>query len=335
MLTANNSSSAKKRRPSPSPKSKSPGRSNSTGTQQTNKKGVLSPSPKRYRSATPSRVSSSSTLKVKDEQQSDVWTPTNYSNAEWIYRTWIGPALVLFLSPFFVQLASLAMLKTNGSIMDVVFNYKSSFRELFVEAFPAPNQRVLTAIGLFIAFQFSLLFILPGKTYYGPIAPSGERPIHTKNGDKAFVLTFALFWLLVKLDLLDPCLVYDELMPMMTALNLSALLLSVFLLVKGVYFPSTKDHGSSYPWLFRFYEGEELYPAIFGIDLKNFVICRLGMMGWAVFTVSFSAASYREHDHSFTYPILASAVLNFLYVVKFFFLYEEGYMSAGDIAVDR
>jgi hypothetical protein len=37
-----------------------------------------------------------------------------------------------------------------------------------------------------------------------------------------------------------------------------------------VYAPSTADHGSSESIPFRIYWGEELYPAVLGVDLKHF-----------------------------------------------------------------
>jgi 7-dehydrocholesterol reductase len=276
-------------------------------------------------------------IRSKKNVVSDVWAPqyNDYSLTEWAIRTYVGPVLLIVICPLFVNLAALAMAKADGSIVDLLTSNTYSWKKLLIEAFPLPTFRVVKALTLFTLFQFLLLRFIPGPIYLGPISPEGEQPRHTRNGDKSFVCTFAVMYLLVRMELLDPCIVYDELVPIMTCLNLSAIVLSVFLLIKGIYFPSTKDHGSNYPWIFRYYEGEELYPAIFGVDLKNFVICRIGMMGWGIFTLSCVAASYREHGNTFTYPLLASAILNFLYVVKFFFLYEEGYMSAGDIAVDR
>jgi 7-dehydrocholesterol reductase len=298
----------------------------------------VSPSPKKPikspQDSSPGSAKKASRKSKASIADVELWTPKQYSQFEFALRTWIGPALLVLVCPLFVNLAALAMVKTDGSIYDVLFHYKP-LRETVVEAFPPPNTRVVKAVALFVAFQFFLLRTIPGKKYYGPVSPAGERPLHTKNGGPAFAVTFVTFFALVHLDLLDPCIIFDELLPLMTCLNLSALVLSVLLFIKGLYFPSTRDHGSDNPWLFRFYEGEELYPSLLGVDLKNFVICRLGMMGWAVFIVSLSAASYREHNNSFTNQLLASACLNFFYVVKFFFLYEEGYMSAGDIAVDR
>ena len=52
---------------------------------------------------------------------------------------------------------------------------------------------------------------------------------------------------------------YDVFAPALTTLNIFGLLLSVFLMVKGLKFPSTKDCGSSGSWVIDFMWGTELY----------------------------------------------------------------------------
>lgn len=187
----------------------------------------------RARSVSPGRALTSETSKMKKELNSELWTPKDYSLAEWVLRTWIGPAVLVFLCPLFVNLAALAMIKYDGSIVDVLGDFWSRPGQVMADAFPPPNKRILSALALFVVFQFVLLLMIPGKTYFGPISPAGERPVHVRNGHKAFALTFIIFYLLSVFEVMDPCIVFDELMPLMTCLNLSALALSVFLLYKG------------------------------------------------------------------------------------------------------
>ncbi len=53
-------------------------------------------------------------------------------------------------------------------------------------------------------------------------------------------------------------------MEIMTLLNITAIVFALLLFVKGVYAPSTADHGSSEHFPFRIYWGEELYPSVLG-----------------------------------------------------------------------
>ena len=48
-------------------------------------------------------------------------------------------------------------------------------------------------------------------------------------------------------------------------LNAFALLFCAFLCIKGLYFPSTKDSGSSGNVVVDFYWGTELYPRVWGV----------------------------------------------------------------------
>lgn len=265
----------------------------------------------------------------------DIWAPSFsvYSKWEWVLRLYVGPLLLVGVCPLFVNVAALAVLEANGSIVHLLS--ERPLVDVLTSAFVFPTERSVKYVVSFAIFELALLVFLPGREFLGPISPSGEQPVHCKNGDKAFIITFACFAGLSGLGMIDPAIAYDELLAIMTTLNMSALFLAAFLFIKGLYFPSTKDHGGPEPYIFRFYEGEELYPNLFGVDMKNYVITRIGMMSWAVFTVSFSVASYRAHGGEFTYPLLGSAILNFSYVAKFFLLYEEAYLQAGDIAVDR
>ena len=57
----------------------------------------------------------------------------------------------------------------------------------------------------------------------------------------------------------NPADVYDELGPIFGALNISALLLCLFLVVKGLNFPSTDDNGSTGNIVMDYYWGTGTY----------------------------------------------------------------------------
>ena len=126
---------------------------------------------------------------------------------------------------------------------------------------------------------------------------------------------------------------YDVFAPALTALNIFGLLLSVFLMVKGLKFPSTKDCGSSGSWVIDFMWGTELYPRVFGVDIKRFINCRFSMTFWMLAGLSFAFKSYTLHG-VVDYGLLLSAVSQYIYLVKFF-MWEIGYMRSIDIIVDR
>merc|ERR1712048_1469786 len=127
--------------------------------------------------------------------------------------------------------------------------------------------------------------------------------------------------------------IYDIFPGAVAVLNLFGILFCIFLLVKGLYFPSTQDSGSSGSLIKDYLWGTELYPRILGWDLKRFVNCRFSMTFWQLAGLSFAYRSYTLHNEV-DYGLLLSAVSQYLYLVKFF-MWEMGYMRSIDIIVDR
>jgi len=103
------------------------------------------------------------------------------------------------------------------------------------------------------------------------------------------------------------------------------------LYIKGRLAPSSPDcHISGNP-LFDFYWGTELYPRIFGWDVKVFTNCRYGMMGWALMLLCFA---YKQAQTGLTDAMLVSVTLQLVYIAKFFW-WESGYLRSLDIMHDR
>ena len=87
------------------------------------------------------------------------------------------------------------------------------------------------------------------------------------------------------------------------------------------------------------YWGVELYPRVAGIDLKVFIICRLGIMLWLLFAVSFAFKSVEFTQGapgvllSFPKEQIVSVTLMGIYISKFFY-WERWYLHAADIQVE-
>jgi 7-dehydrocholesterol reductase len=293
------------------------------------------------------------------------WAAESFSGPlDRLLRVTVGPLLLLVITPVFVNIAALATLRFDGNVTQMLYNYDLlsgtfsivSVRDLLFDAFPLPSISILALMAVFVLFELILFVLIPGKEYCGAVAPSGFIPRFRRNGASAFFITSAAFlWgsKVVQPPLFSAEVVYDNLLPIMTMLNVGALFIAVALFAKGVLSPSTPDHGHGSSVLsaplrglpFRLYWGEELYPSIFGVDLKHFLICRVGMMLWFIFSVSFAFAAVREVNGnvvpgdavlSFIPTIFAGTSLIILYVAKFFVFFEvPGYMSAADISVDR
>ncbi|HSX13627.1 MAG TPA: hypothetical protein VLE96_04315 [Chlamydiales bacterium] len=185
----------------------------------------------------------------------------------------------------------------------------------------------------FGAFQLLLMRIIPGKPFLGPITPKGNVPVYKANGVPCFLITISAFMVATYgLNLFPASILYDEMGPLLGALNCFSLLFCLALYLKGIYAPSSNDCGKTGNFLFDYYWGTELYPRIFGWDVKQFTNCRFGMMGWPILILSFAAK--QSELYGLSNAMVISVVLQLIYVAKFF-VWETGYFRSLDIMHDR
>eukprot|EP00931_Biecheleriopsis_adriatica_P019417 TRINITY_DN13238_c0_g1_i1.p1 TRINITY_DN13238_c0_g1~~TRINITY_DN13238_c0_g1_i1.p1 ORF type:complete len:492 (+),score=88.36 TRINITY_DN13238_c0_g1_i1:44-1519(+) len=187
----------------------------------------------------------------------------------------------------------------------------------------------------FMGVAFLLEFI-PGKVETGPETLTGHVPKYVDNGVRHCVLASALFLAGSNLGpggLYDFGIIYDVFPGSVAFLNIFGIIFCIFLTIKGLYFPSTQDSGSSGSMVKDFLWGTELYPRIGGWDLKRFINCRFAMTFWQLAGLSYAYRSYTMHN-KVDYGLLMSAISQYLYLFKFFW-WEMGYMRSIDIIVDR
>jgi 7-dehydrocholesterol reductase len=190
------------------------------------------------------------------------------------------------------------------------------------------------ALGAFMAFAIFLLKAIPGPIHYGPVSASGHVPEYVKNGPAAYATAILTFVLGAYNGWWDGAIVMRLYPWMIVLLNGFALALCALLVVKGHLAPSTKDASSSGNPVMDFYWGTELYPRLFGVDVKTFTNCRFGMVAWATALISFAWFNAEINGGEPTLEMLVSAFLIVFYLGKFF-IWEHGYFNTMDIAHDR
>lgn len=246
------------------------------------------------------------------------------------------PLLLLVGSPIFAMWLSWTMISADGSIaysLQTIYQDPAHyFAQIFL--FPLLGDGVAwTMIGLFVLVQVLLASFLPAPVFYGPVTEKGDRPQYKDNGLCAFGLTLALFFVGNFFGFYSLSVVYDHFLPLIGALNITSLFFCLFLYVKGKKFPNSPDCAQTGSLIFDYYWGIELYPKVFGLQVKQITNCRLGMMSWAVLIISFAAKQVE------LYGFLSNSMqiclfLQLLYIAKFF-VWESGYMSSMDIMHDK
>lgn len=253
------------------------------------------------------------------------------------FRHTIAPLLLIVLCPPTVFLFWYTNIALDGSfsqlghliVQEGIWNVlKICWAPYF---FGSPT--AWTILAVFAAFELFLMKVLPGDKFEGPITPMGNVPIYKANGLLAFAVTMTAFVLCSFLfHFFSPTILYDRFPELLGALNLFSLLFCFFLLIKGYLFPTTTDAGGSGNLIFDYFWGTELYPRIFGWDVKMFTNCRFGMMGWPLLLLSFAAK--QEQVYGLSDSMLVAVSLQLIYVTKFY-IWETGYLRSLDIMHDR
>lgn len=123
--------------------------------------------------------------------------------------------------------------------------------------------------------------------------------------------------------------IYDNLPEILGCYNTVALALCTWLLFNG-----RRKHKKSElkPILYDFYRGTEHHPRLFGCDVKQLTICRIGLMLWQILILAFFIAGYQKSGVSPGGIVTLS--LQVIYLAKFFH-WETGYFNTLDITYDR
>jgi len=150
----------------------------------------------------------------------------------------------------------------------------------------------------------------------------------------AFLLTHALLYAAsYQLRWFSLGIVYDHFGEILTTVTVFGLVFCGLLYIKGTTFPSSKDAGRSGNFIWDYYWGTELHPRIGTFNLKQFINCRVGMMGWSVVILCFLAKQHELTGHVSS-SMLVSVGLQQIYILKFF-IWESGYFGSLDIMHDR
>jgi 7-dehydrocholesterol reductase len=259
------------------------------------------------------------------------WTGRRQSRLAEIFRTMVGPLLLVLLTPPAVVLFWIACTYLDGSLLRL---FSAEGLSALAQHFPMPSWAAARIILIFAAFELVLLQLLPGKIFEGPVTPTGHRPRYRENAIPAWVISHgAFFGASYGLGWFSPAIVYDHFGELLITLSVSSFVFCWFLYFKGIHAPSTTDAGATGNVIHDYWWGVELHPSLFGVNLKQLINCRVSMMGWSLTVISFAARQQQDLGHVST-SMLVCVVLQVAYLLKFFY-WESGYFTSLDIMHDR
>lgn len=247
----------------------------------------------------------------------------------------LGSLFLILATPIFCLTFWYTCTHHEGSFVKLYeFVREHGFMRFISEVWPTPfNPEVWKLIGIYSAFELVLMKVVPGKEFRSTVTPTGHVPVYNANGFQCYVITIVTLIGIVQAGLWDPSFVYEHFGEFLSSVNLFACCFCAFLVLKGLYFPSTKDSGSNGNLIVDYFWGTELYPRILGWDVKQFTNCRFGMMFWQVSLIIYAYTQLKREGFVAS-SLLVSALLQTAYIAKFF-LWETGYFCSMDIQHDR
>lgn len=245
----------------------------------------------------------------------------------------LGPLFLMATTPISVLFFFRTCSQYNGSVIETIKGILSA-DNIFWALYKWPNETSIKIVGYFALLQLALLVLVPGRWWLGTITPAGLRPSYKLNGPVCYSLTLALFWLGgVSFKIFNPSVVYDNYLEVLTFMCWFSYIMCFVFYFKGLYFPSSKDAGSTGNFIRDFFWGTELHPSFFGYYIKQYFNCRFSMIGWIVVMWCFAYKQYELYGKVYD-SMLVSVALQTIYIFKFF-LWEHGYFNSIDIMHDR
>lgn len=259
------------------------------------------------------------------------WTGEPGSRWASALRRYVWPTVLLAATPPAVIVLWVCGRHLGGSLGAVPTRDGWS---TLVERFPAPSWTAAGILAGFVLTEAALLRLLPARTHEGPVTPAGRRPRYRLNGLQAWLVTHVAFLgASYGLGWFSPGVLYERFGELLITMSLGCAALCLLLHLKGRIAPTSPDAGSSGSAVLDYFWGTELHLSVLGVDLKQLLNCRVGMMGWSLLVVSFTAHQH-QHLGYVTTALAVSAVLQIVYILKFF-AWEKGYLSTLDVMHDR
>jgi len=203
-----------------------------------------------------------------------------------------------------------------------------------VEHIPAPSVYGFTFWAAWVVLNIVLWYAVPGKLVKGDPTPGGHETIFKCGALNTWFVVAAGFGVIAYYNLLPMAEVVERYVEIGVAAFVIAMIGSVALIYKGIYFPTVAaDSMRHRNFLQDFFLGLEIQPKAFGINLKLFWIGRVGMLLWTVLGICHARYQF-EKVGVVTYSMMVEITLAAIYTVDWAWK-EEWYIRTIDMHHDR
>ena len=262
-------------------------------------------------------------------------------------RQWLGPLMLIastFPFAFTMVYANTTRFnnKIDGSIVELLKQIYETNGQIVVDAFHATWPKnddmttVLTILITYVIFQLILVRIVPGPIHRGPTSAKGHIPVYINNGLYSFIIAVAVFIIaVIGFEIISAKEILRLYPSIIAVMSVGSLLVCLLLYFKGVYAPSGPDCDTSGNFILDYYGGRELYPRVFGWDVKQFTNCRFGMMAWGILPIAFVAGTVQSGE-KLTNGQIVNLLLQLVYVTKVSIInYIKGFLNVITTIIKR
>mmetsp|Transcript_19059 Transcript_19059/g.31226 ORF Transcript_19059/g.31226 Transcript_19059/m.31226 type:complete len:491 (-) Transcript_19059:994-2466(-) len=188
---------------------------------------------------------------------------------------------------------------------------------------------------IWMTFQVLLARFMPGPIAFGQPTPKGPPLPYIVNGLNCLIFTIAVFCVCTfYLKLFPATIIYDNWGSLLVVAVVCGYSLSLVAYFKAIYFPTNQDNKISGNFFYDLLWGIELNPRIGKyFDFKLFFNGRPGIIGWAIFNISFAAKQYELYGRVTNSMILVN-LFELTYIFDYF-VGEDWYLGTLDIMLDH
>ncbi|XP_059389847.1 delta(14)-sterol reductase TM7SF2 [Carassius carassius] len=175
---------------------------------------------------------------------------------------------------------------------------------------------------LFTVLQVALYCLPVGQVTEGKMGCDGKRLKYKLNGLHAFLLTVVLMLVLWFSGVLRPGAVMDRIFSLVSAAMAVSLVFSLTLFLCPIRTPSSAHvtYNNTAKPLLKFVLGQSMDPRLGIIDVKHFVMVRVGFIGWGIMDVNYLLTAVETKNSSLS--VLLVIIFQLIYILDF--LIDEG-----------
>lgn len=189
-----------------------------------------------------------------------------------------------------------------------------------------------------LLFLYAFLSIKLSKNKYIKNIKNQEQIVYSKNGFNYWKITTIFVCIIGYLFKNISISFTQHFFQFILIFQIFGILITIYLFLLNIKkfknFKNEKKNKKNYSFyfLFKIYNGFVDYPKLLGVDMKQLINCRIGIISWQIIILLFFF--YKYHTWGFNNSVFVNVFLQSIYICNFFY-WEESYIESLDVKLDK